>query len=195
MSRCTLALIVGAVAAVAADAQTVRTPVAPAPVAVADLQKLQAIMMAAQAAAVRPGDDALPCEALHKELVSSMGETSVQAVARSNPALAKELAAREKTKAPMTAEQALALSAALSSGMAMPGAGVMAGVPPVQPTTPQQVQQAMAVQQQAMVAYMNQVAPIMPTLMRSQRLAMLGTMKGCGWAMGTGLNPGVGVPR
>jgi len=61
--------------------------------------------------------------------------------------------------------------------------------------TPQQMQQAVAAQQQAAVAYMNQLAPIMPALMRSQRVTMLAVAKNCTWATGgLGLYPGAAVP-
>jgi hypothetical protein len=56
--------------------------------------------------------------------------------------------------------------------------------------TPQQMQQAMAAQQQMAMKYMNDLAPIMPALMRSQRVGMLAMMKNCAWATGAGLYPG-----
>ena len=40
--------------------------------------KWQSAMVAAQAASIKPGDEALPCEALHKELVSSMNAPAIQ---------------------------------------------------------------------------------------------------------------------
>ena len=66
---------------------------------------------------------------------------------------------------------------------------------PGQPMTPQQMQQAMLAQQQASIAYMNQLAPIMPALMRSQRVTSWRMMKNCAWATGgLGLYPNVAVP-
>ena len=78
MLKSLLALGLSVIASAAIHAQTVRTPVAPAPVvsAQADMMKWQSAMVAAQAAAIKPGDEALPCEALHKELVSSMNASS-----------------------------------------------------------------------------------------------------------------------
>jgi len=77
----------------------------------------------------------------------------------------------------------------------MAGMPTMPQVTPGQPMTPQQMQQAIAAQQQASIAYMNQLAPIMPALMRSQRVTMLGMTKNCTWATGgLSLNPGAAVP-
>ena len=177
-------------AGAAANGQDVRTPVAPlaSVPGQADMMKLQAAMMAAQAAAIKPGDEALPCAALQKELVSTMNDPAIQAyAAKTNAVYAKELAAREKQGA-MTAEYAAAMAAALAPGMAMGG---MLPIAPGQPLTPQQMQQAMLAQQQAAIAYMNQLLPIMPALMRSQRVTQLAVMKNCVWATGgLGLYPG-----
>jgi hypothetical protein len=196
MSRSLAAFTLCALAT-AASAQTVRTPVAPEPLAVpgqVDMMKLQTAMMAAQQAAIKPGDEALPCEALQKELVSSMTSPALQAyAAKTNPAYAKELAALQP-KGVMTPAAAAALAASLSSGAAMTG---MPQMPMVtgQQMNAQQMQQAMLAQQQAAVAYMNQMAPIMPTLMRSQRVMVLAGMKNCAWVTGgLGLVPNMIVP-
>jgi hypothetical protein len=183
-----LCAVTGVVAA--AQQPTVRTPIAPQAVtAQADMMKLQMTMVEAQQKAIKPGDEALPCEALHKELVSTMTDPAIQAyAAKTNEAYAKELA----KKGPMTAGDAAALAAALAPGM---GTGT-AGMPQVTPgMTPQQMQQAMIAQQQLAMAYMNQLAPIMPALMRSQRVSMLAGMKNCTWATGgLGLYPGAAIP-
>jgi hypothetical protein len=157
--------------------------------AAAEMQKFQLAMMAAQQAAMKPGDEALPCEALQKELVSTMNNPAVLAYAeKTNAEYAKQMAAQDRKA--MTAEAAAAMAAALSSGVASP-----AGLPPAAlagaQMTPQQMQRMMAAQQQASVAYMNAMLPIMPALMRSQRVGMLAAMKNCGWATGAGLYPGV----
>jgi hypothetical protein len=183
-------------AAIAAHAQNVRRPVAPEPLVPgqADMMKLQTAMIAAQQAAIKPGDEALPCEALDKELVSTMNSPAIQAyAARTNPAFASELAAK---KGVMSATTASTLAAALASpGPAMTGMPAMPPVAPGQAMTPQQMQAAMAAQQQAAVAYMNQLAPIMPALMRSQRVTMLAMTKNCTWATGgVGIYPGAAVP-
>jgi len=184
------------VAGVIAHAQTVRTPVAPAP-AMVDMQRLQASMMAAQAAAIKPGDEALPCEVLHKELISSMNTPEILALAaKSSDATARQLATQERPKGVMKPESAAALAAALASGMTMGAMPSMAPPVPGQQMTAQQMQQMMLAQQQAMVAYMNQIAPIMPALMRSQRVTQLAAVKSCTWMTGgLGLYPGVAIPE
>src|SRR5687768_12223619 len=96
MSKSFAVIALCVAASTVAFAQNVRRPVAPEPLVVpgqADMMKLQTAMVAAQAAAVKPGDEALPCEALHKELVSTMTDPAIQAyAAQTNTAYAKELA-------------------------------------------------------------------------------------------------------
>src|SRR6185436_17815468 len=102
-----------------AHAQNVRTLVAPAPVvapAQADMMKLQMTMMDAQQKAIKPGDEALPCEALQKELLSTMNDPAILAyAAKTNAPYPKEAAQK---KGPMTPDAAAALAAALSAGAA-----------------------------------------------------------------------------
>ena len=193
-----VALSLTLAAGVAVHAQNVRKPVAPEPLVPgqADMMKLQTAMVAAQAAAVKPGDEALPCEALHKELVSTMTDPAIQAyAAKTNTAYAKELETLQQKKTPMTPEAAATLAAALMPSAGTAGMPPMPQVTPGQTMTPQQMQQMMLAQQQASIAYMNQLAPIMPALMRSQRVSMLGVTKNCTWATGgLGLYPGATVP-
>jgi hypothetical protein len=180
-----------------AHAQNVRTPVAPqvAVPAQADMMKFQTAMVAAQTAAVTPGDEALPCDALQKELVSTMQDPAILAyAAKTNAAYAKQLEAQQQKKTPMAPQAAAAMAAALAPGAAMAGTP-MPSVVPGQPMTPQQMQQVIAAQQQASIAYMNQLTPIMPALVRSQRVTMLGMTKNCSWATdGLNLYPGAAVP-
>ena len=134
-----------------AHAQNVRTPVAPqvAVPAQADMMKFQTAMVAAQTAAVTPGDEALPCEALQKELVSTMQDPAILAyAAKTNAAYAKQLEAQQQKKTPMAPQAAAAMAAALAPGAAMAGAP-MPSVVPGQPMKPQQMQQVIAAQQQA----------------------------------------------
>ena len=171
------------------------------------MMKVQSAMVAAQAAAVKPGDEALPCEALHKELVSTMTDPAIQTyAAKTNAAYAKQLEVQQQKKTPMTPEAAAALAAALVPGAGMAGMPPMPQMTPGQAMTPQQMQQLMAAQQQASIAYMNQLTPIMPALMRSQRVTMLAMTKNCTWATGglgpypggalpTAIPPGALVPR
>ena len=197
-TRLVMAFSLTLAAGLVTHAQSVRTPVAPQ-VAVpgqADMMKFQTAMVAAQAAAVKPGDEALPCEALHKELVSTMTDPSIQSyAAKTNAAYAKQLEVQQQKKTPMTPEAAAALAAALVPGAGMAGMPAMPQIAPGQAMTPQQMQQLVAAQQQASIAYMNQLTPIMPALMRSQRVTMLAMTRNCTWATGgLGLYPGAAVP-
>ena len=107
--------------------------------------KFQTALIAAQQAAIKPGDEALPCEALDKELVSTMNSPVIQAyAAQSNPVLAQQIAAQQQKKTRMAAPTAAAMAAALAPGAGMPGMPAMPQVAPGQTMTPQQMQQAMA---------------------------------------------------
>jgi hypothetical protein len=191
-----ISLSTAVVVAAHAQAPTVRRRIAPEPLATpgqAEMMKLQMAMVAAQQAAIKPGDEALPCEALQTEMVSTMNDPAIQAyAATTNAAYAKELASQQKKRV-MTADAAAALAAALTPGAA--GMVPMAPIVPGQTMTPAQMQQAMIAQQQASIAYMNQLMPIMPALMRSQRVTMLAAMKSCPWAGGLGLYPNAVQPR
>jgi hypothetical protein len=160
------------------------------------MMKLQTTMIAAQQAAIKPGDESLPCEALDKELVSTMNSPAIQAyAAQTNAAFAQQLTAQQQKKTPMAAQAAAAMAAALVPAPGMAGMAQMPQVTPGQPMTPQQMQAVMEAQQQASIAYMNQLAPIMPALMRSQRVTMLAMAKNCTWANGgLGLYPGAALP-
>ena len=141
-----------------------------------DYQDLQTAMMAAQASAIRPGDETLGCEPLQKELMASMNDPALQAyAAKSNAAAARQLATRDKTKTAMTPEAAAALAAALNPAAALAG---MSGIP---------TQAQIAQSQQIMLEQMKQLSTIMPVLMRSQRVMMLAAVKNCTWATGAGL--------
>src|SRR5437762_4011474 len=145
--------------------------------------EMAAAMQAAQARAMRPGDEALPCAALEKELVSSMNDPAVQAyAAKSSAAAQKNLTAAEKSKAPMTPQAAAALAASLGAG---------GGLPPGLAGPPGLAAQAQAAQK-LQAEQMKQMIPIMPQMMRSQRVMQLGAVKQCSWMFGaapSGVNP------
>jgi hypothetical protein len=126
-----------------------------------EMQQMQAAMIAAQAKSIRLGDEAMSCQAIEKELVTSMNDPAIQTyAAKAGATVEKDLAVLEKAKKPMTLEAALAMATGLD-----PTGGL--------------------VQDQA--AMMKQLVAIMPQLMRSQRLVQLAFVKQCAWA--TGANP------
>jgi hypothetical protein len=101
-----------------------------------------------------------------------MTDPAIQAyAAKTNAAYAREMASQPK-KGTMTADTAASLAAALN------------------PMT-------MVAQQQATMNYIAQLAPIMPALMRSQRVTQLALVKNCGWmtAPALGLYPGTVIPE
>ncbi len=149
--------------------------------------EMQAAMAKFQAASIKPGDEALPCEALHKELVTLMNAPAVQAyAARNDAAAARQLAAIEKSKGAMSPEAAVALAGMLAPAAAM-------GM------TPNAAQS-----QQLAMEQMKQLTAMMPVMMRSQRVMMLAAVKNCAWATGglgaypgavPGAVPGAALPR
>ena len=155
-----------------------------------DYQELMTAMAAAQAKAIRPGDQALGCPALEKELVATMNDPAIQAYAAKAGALAqKQAATAEKAQAATSAQAAAALAAAL--GVGLPGAGGVSAADAIpgggllgQPTlAAQQALVAQAIQDQA--AQMKLMLPILPQMMRSQQLMALAFGKQCTWIMGT----------
>lgn len=149
-----------------------------------EMQQMQAVMIDAQVKAVRRGDEAMNCQAIEKELLTSMNDPALQAYAAKAAATAeKELTALDKPKAPMTPQAAAALAAGLTPDLA----SLLTGSP-TQPLTPAQ-------QLQYQAAYMKQLTAIMPQLMRSQRLVQLAFVKQCGWAFGADVTPLEGLDR
>jgi hypothetical protein len=137
--------------------------------------EMAAAMQAAQVRAMRPGDEALGCPALEKELVSSMNDPAIQAYAGKSAAAAqKNATAAEKSKAPMTPQAAAALAASF---------GAVGGLPPGLAASPGLAAQAQAAQK-VQAEQMKQMIPVMPQMMRSQRIIQLAAVKQCAWMFG-----------
>jgi hypothetical protein len=164
-------------------------------------QELMTAMAAAQVKSIRPGDEALSCPAIEKELVGSMNDPALQAYAARAAGLppATRTAPAEATAA-ATAQGAAALLGMLGAGgpPGMPGPG--AGLPVVPGGVPlNAVQQAQAAQQQALAlqalqdpaAQLKLMVPILPQMMRAQRLVGLAVARSCPWMLGA---YGVAVP-
>ena len=108
-------------------------------------------MAAAQAKAVRPGDEALGCAAIEKELIASMTDPAIQAYA------AKSAAAAQLPRG------------AIGRGATTPqAAAATAGA-----------QSAQLAQLQDPSAQLAMMTTVMPQMMRSQRLVGLAMAKGC----------------
>jgi hypothetical protein len=129
-----------------------------------EYQELMVAMTAAQAKANRPGDDAMTCPAIEKELLTSVNDPAIQTYAAKAAGIAeKQAIAATGSKAPTTAQGALALLGGLGAGDALSGgmAAPLAGV-----------------------AQMKALLPIMPQMMRAQRLVGLAAMRSCPWIFG-----------
>jgi len=143
-------LVGGLMAFVIGSMAFAQTPTAPA--VPKQYQEMATAMAAAQAKAVRPGDEALGCAAIEKELVASMNDPAIQAYAAKSAAAAQLPAGARDGRGAPTPQAAAAMAAALSSNAAIAAAIAGAGATPrgaVSPPTPQQaqaIQQALAAQ-------------------------------------------------
>jgi len=144
-----------------------------------DLQvdNMMAAQASAQAAAVRPGDEALSCEALQTEMQTVMNEPAVRAVITENGATAhaqmdKAKAAQAGVVAGAIGTTALGVASSFIPGLSWFGQGAM------------MAQQAgMAAQMKESSRTMNQMSSnmtsIMPQMMRGQRIYELASAKKC----------------
>ena len=168
-----------------ASASSAQLPQFSAPGMSREYQELMVAMTAAQAKAIRPGDESMACPAIEKELLTSMNDPAIQAYAEKAGALAqKQALAAAKVQSTAAPQAAAALAAALGGGIAVPGA-----TPGMPAMTAQQIQGA-----QNPVAQMKLLLPILPQMMRSQQLVALAIGRQCAWIAGA--NPfGPFVPQ
>ncbi len=139
---------------------------------------LQAGLEAAQAAANRPGDAALGCDALEKELVASVKHPAVESyVAKSGAAAKQQQAALNAAKGRAATQSALTLFGSLVPGAA--GAG-LAGTAALAQS--QQVEAAQNIEQRMQQA--QEMIGIMPHMMRGQRVIELAQARNCDWMAG-----------
>jgi hypothetical protein len=182
MVRCFIAAAVIAVAvAGSAHAQAIATPAAQQ----AQMMKLQAALVQAQAAASRPGDEALGCDVLQQQLVAAVHDPAVQgyveraglAAQQKKDAIDKK-AAEHNAGAPgkgrLAAQTALGLVSGLVPGAGMPGLMAQAAQAPSQ--------QAAASKNLAdAMRLADEMITIMPQVMRGQRLIELAYARKCEW--------------
>ena len=136
---------------------------------------LQAGLESAQAAANRPGDAALGCDALEKELVASVKHPAVESyVAKSGEAAKQQQAAMNAAKGRVATQTALTLFGSLVPG----GAGGGRGGPPAHAHT-HQLANAHNIQQRMQQA--QEMIAIMPQMMRGQRVIELAQARNCDW--------------
>lgn len=140
--------------------------------------ELQAGLEAAQAAANRPGDAALGCDALEKELVASVKHPAVESyVAKSGAAAKQQQAALKAAQGRAATQTALTLFGSLVPGAA--GAG-LAGTAALAQS--QQVEAAQNIEQRMQQA--QEMIGIMPQMMRGQRVIELAQGRNCEWVAG-----------
>jgi hypothetical protein len=136
---------------------------------------LQSSLSAAEAAAKRPGDESLSCDALQSELVASARDPAVQSfVAKSGAAAQEKIDAMNSAAAGMAAQSAITIMSSVVPGGAW--AGHAANVAQAQAG---QAQAARNMQQQMQQA--QEMMTIMPQLMRGQRVMDLAQQKDCKW--------------
>lgn len=144
---------------------------------------MEQAMADAQAQAIRPGDEQLSCEQLEAEMVATMQDPAVQATIAAQGADAQNQmdrmnAARDQMRAQMGVSMFMGLASAF-----IPGAGYAQMIQ----------QQAMANQSRGMagqhMAEMNAMAermtPIMPQMMRGQRVYELAQARACAFVQQT----------
>jgi hypothetical protein len=155
------------------------------------VDKLQKAMADAQAKAARPGDNALSCDGLQNEIVSSMRDPAVTAAATKAGAWGTEQQrkledAQGASKAAIAGQMAMGLASSLGS-IFLPGLGMLTG------GAQNAVAQAQAAQASAAAArnvqqleeVMNNMMGILPQVMRGQRLLELAQARKCDWLAGS----------
>ena len=127
-----------------------------------DFKPTATAMWSARKAAIRPGDAAMSCNALEKELVATMSGPAVQEYAKKSAAAAqKEYDSLHTGKAPMTGQKAATIAASLNS---VSGFAHLAFA-----------------QARFTANQLHTLTAILPQLMRSQRLIQLAFTKQCPW--------------
>ena len=158
--------------------------------------KLQKAMAEAEAKARRPGDNALTCDAIQNEMVSSMRDPAVTAAATKAGAWGADQQrkfeeASGASKAAMAGQKAMGLASSLGS-MFLPGLGLVTGRAQGAIAQAQAAQNAAAAARnmQQLDERMNDMMTILPQMMRGQRLLELAQGRKCDW-----LGPPAGMPR
>jgi hypothetical protein len=136
---------------------------------------LQSSMAAAAAAATRPGDEALGCEALQSELVATAKDPAVQVFVAKSGAIAQDkMAAMSAAGAGMGAQAAMTIMSSLGPGGAWAGYGANVA----------QAQAAQGMAARNMEQQMQQapeMMTIMPQMMRGQKVIGLAQRRNCEW--------------
>ena len=152
-----------------------------APLAVAQdyaaMENLEQAMTAAQAQAAHPGDEDLTCEQLQEEITTTMTDPAVQSAVAANGADAQvQMDRMNEARGQMRAQMATSMFMGLASAF-IPGMGYaqMATQQMQAAQYQRQAQQNMA----QMATMMERMTPIMPQMMRGQRIYELAQARQC----------------
>lgn len=147
-----------------------------------DYQQVIADYEAAAAAARRPGDESLGCEAIQAEIQATMASPELaEYFATTGAAAQRDLAAMQSAQAAVLGAPAPGPGTPGQPAVSLPPAGALAA----QAATSQRLADH--------ARQMEQLSAIMPLLMRSQRLTELAVLKGCDWL--TDAAPDMAMPE
>jgi hypothetical protein len=146
-----------------------------------DVTRLEASMAAAQAQAARPGDEDLNCEALEAEMIALMQAPEVEARFAAMGAQGQEMQqdmneAQRRARARMAAHMFMGMAAGIASSF-VPGAGYATMMAQRAQMAEQQRQAEQ--NRERVSSMMGNLEPIMPQLMRGQRVYELGQARQC----------------
>jgi hypothetical protein len=137
--------------------------------------QLQETYAAAEAAAVRPGDENLDCDALATELVAVAKDSAVQAyIVKAGAAAQKQYDAMNAAAAAMAAQSAFSLFSSI-----VPGGGWAGHSAAVAQAEAQKLQAARNIQERMQQA--QEMMSIMPQMMRGNRVIQLAQARDCVW--------------
>jgi hypothetical protein len=143
----------------------------------AQAENMMAAQAAAERAAVRPGDEALSCDALQTELATVMKDPAFQAAIASSGAAAQ--AQMDQAKAAQATAAGLGATS-IATGIAssfIPGMGWLAGA--AMQAQVAEAQAKMPAADRARAQMIGDVTSMLPTMYRGQRIHELATAKKC----------------
>ena len=138
--------------------------------------ELGAAMQAAQAQAVRPGDEALDCEALENEMTTLATDPAMQARVQASGAAVQQ-------RAPGQGAPSAGAAAAMTLFSSMVPGADMAGLA-AQAAQAQSQQAQAAMNMQSRMQQMQSMMANLPLMMRGQRVVELAQAKKCDWIAG-----------
>lgn len=146
-----------------------------------DYQAMMRAMEKAQAEAAKPGDDKLTCAQLEEQLVALAQDPEIQAQAEAAGADAqKQQEAMQGVKGQIAAQTFRTVMMSTMPGAAMPGMASAQAQATAQGAKGMKQTQERMQQAQKMI-------PLMPKIMRGQRVIELAAAKSCEWAASAGM--------